>query len=53
MKKEKKEKFKAIERGIYIILICGLVIYGIKDSDAAVKLIQAVHQAFTLLLNIE
>lgn len=53
MKKEKKEKLKAIERGIYIVLICCLVLYGMKDSDAAVKLIQAVHQAFSLLLNIE
>lgn len=48
-----KGKHKKIEKTIYIIIICGLVIYGIRDSDAAVKLIQAVHQAFSLLLNIE
>lgn len=50
----RKEKRKAIERASYIIIISGLVIYGIiKDSDAAVKLIQAVQQAFSLLFNIQ
>lgn len=40
---------KSIERGIFIILIVFLALYGMKDSDAAEKLIRALTDAFTLL----
>ena len=42
---------KNIERGIFIILIVLLILYGMKDSDAAEKLIRALTDAFTLLFN--
>lgn len=51
--KKKKITRKDIERIVYIIIIMGLAIYGVKDSDAAVKLIQAVNQAFSLLFNFQ
>lgn len=40
---------KTIERFIYILIIIGLVIYGLKDSEVAVALINAVIQAFSIL----
>lgn len=40
---------KTIERGVYIALIIGLVIYGLKETDVAVKLIHAVIEAFSIL----
>ena len=40
---------RTIERAIFILIIIGLVIYGLKDSDTAVKLINAVIQAFSFL----
>jgi len=39
-----------IERGVYILVIIGLVIYGLKQTDIAVKLIKAVIEAFTIIL---
>lgn len=51
--KKRKITRKGFERTVYLIIIIGLTIYGVKDSDAAVKLIEAVYQAFTLLLNIQ
>lgn len=41
---------KTIERFIYILIITGLLVYGLKDSDAAVKLIHALMEAFSILL---
>ena len=41
---------KNIERTVYLLIIIGLVIYGLKDSEAAVNLITAVKEAFTVLL---
>lgn len=42
---------KNVERGIYVGLIIGLVIYGFWDSDNAEKLINAVCNAFSILIN--
>lgn len=42
---------KDTERIIYIILIVGLAIYGLKDSEAAERLIRSVSEAFTILIN--
>lgn len=41
----------AVERTIYVILIVALAIYGLKDSEAAVSLITAIKDAFSILLN--
>lgn len=41
---------KMIERAVYILIIVGLVIYGLKDTDIAIKLIRAVIEAFTIIL---
>jgi uncharacterized membrane protein len=51
-KKMKKVKFtrKTIERAVYILLIIALLLYGLKDSDAAAKLITALKDAFSILL---
>lgn len=48
-KKKTKISRKTIERSIYIAIIVALVIYGIKDSDVAVKLIRIVIEAFSIL----
>lgn len=42
---------KELERGIFIILIILLTLYGLKDIDAAEKLIRALTDAFTILFN--
>jgi hypothetical protein len=41
---------KMIERAVYILIITGLVIYGLKDTEVAVRLIKAVIEAFSILL---
>jgi hypothetical protein len=41
---------KTVERAVYILLIILLVIYGLKDSEAAAVLINAVREAFSILL---
>jgi hypothetical protein len=48
----KKIKFtqKNIERTVYILIIIALSIYGLKDSDAAAKLIIALKDAFSILI---
>jgi hypothetical protein len=48
----KKVKFtqKNMERAVYILLIIVLVIYGLKDSDAAATLMNAVKEAFSILI---
>jgi hypothetical protein len=48
----KKVKFtqKNMERAVYILLIIVLVIYGLKDSDAAATLMNAVREAFSILI---
>ena len=45
-----KIKRKNVERGIYILIIIFLVIYGLWDSETAAKLILAVKEAFSILL---
>ncbi|MDR2626477.1 MAG: hypothetical protein LBC40_00395 [Dysgonamonadaceae bacterium] len=48
----KKIKYtqKNVERAIYILLIIVLVFYGLKNSEAAVALITAVKEAFSILI---
>jgi hypothetical protein len=41
---------KMIERAVYILIIIGLVIYGLKDTEVAVRLIKAVIEAFSILI---
>jgi hypothetical protein len=41
---------KTAERSIYILIVVILVAYGFKDSEAAATLIQAVKEAFSILL---
>ena len=45
-----KIKQKTLERLIYIAIIVGLVIYGLWNTDPAIKLIEAVKSAFLILL---
>ena len=41
---------KTAERIIYIVIIMGLVLFGIfKDSESAATLIRAVKEAFSIL----
>lgn len=47
-----KIKRSTVERAIYILVVIGLVIYGLKDSETAIKLIRAVSEAFSILFNI-
>lgn len=48
---KRKISRKTAERIVYIILIIGLVLYGVfKDSTAAEGLIRAVKEAFTILI---
>lgn len=56
MNRPQKDKSRRItrttvERTIYIVLIVVLAIYGLKDSQAAVSLINAIQGAFSILLN--
>lgn len=50
---EKRRKITRadLERTIYIIMIVVLAIYGLRHSEAAVNLINALKDAFSLLLN--
>jgi hypothetical protein len=41
---------KNMERAIYILLIIALVFYGLKNSEAAAMLINAVKEAFSILI---
>lgn len=41
----------AMERTIYLVLIVVLAIYGLINSEAAVSLIIAIKDAFSILLN--
>ncbi len=53
LKDEKKHKITrgAVERTIYLIIIVGLTVWGLWHSEAAVGLINAVKEAFSLLIN--
>lgn len=48
--KKKKITRAAVERTIYLILIVGLAVYGFWNSEAAVSLINAIKDAFSLLI---
>ena len=54
-KNEKKPKITraAVERTIYLILIVGLAVYGLWNSEAAVSLLSAIKEAFSLLFDIK
>lgn len=41
---------KTAERGLYMIVVIALVIYGTKNTDTAVKLMKSLTEAFTLIL---
>ena len=45
------DKRKNLERGIFMVLITGLALDGLKDVDAAEKMIRALTDAFALLFN--
>ena len=46
-----KPDYQEIEWIVYMLMLTGLVIYGIKDSEAAERLIRAITDAFALLFN--
>lgn len=48
---KKKITRQAVERTIYLILIVGFAVYGFWNSEAAVNLINAIKDAFSILLN--
>lgn len=48
--KRLKITWKTFERAIYILLIIALLLYGLKDSDTAAKLINALKDAFSILI---
>lgn len=41
---------KTVERLIYITAILGLAIYGLKDSEVAIKMIESVSNAFSVII---
>lgn len=51
----KKMKMKLDRRkvqwAVYLILLIGLVIYGLQDSEGAERLIRAITDAFAILFN--
>lgn len=49
--KKRRPARRQAERTVYLILIVILVFYGLKDSGAAVSLIGAIRDAFSLLFN--
>jgi high-affinity Fe2+/Pb2+ permease len=51
LKNDKKIAREKVERTIYLILIVGLTVWGLWHSEAATALINAVKEAFSLLLN--
>jgi hypothetical protein len=50
-KNKKKITRGAVERTIYLILIVALSVWGLRHSEAAIGLINAIKEAFSLLLN--
>lgn len=46
-----KNSRMAVERTIYLVLIVVLALYGLINSEAAVSLIIALKDAFSILLN--
>jgi hypothetical protein len=50
---KKDEKDRKKERYAYIAIVVILALYGMKDSEAAVKLIESVSKALSVLLTLE
>lgn len=46
-----KVDYRKIQWIVYMILLVGLVFYGLKDSQAAEGLIRAITDAFAILFN--
>lgn len=53
MEKKKDTKAKRTERNVYMAIIIVLALYGLMDSEAAVKLIESVSKALSILLTLE
>jgi hypothetical protein len=53
MEKKKGTKAKRTERNVYMAIIIILALYGLRDSEAAVKLIESVSKALSVLLTLE
>lgn len=51
MSKRNGRKKRSVDKTIYIILIIGLVVFGLWETDAAVKLIHAVIEAFKIIFS--
>lgn len=50
-KSNRKITRAAVERTVYLVLVVGLTVWGLWHSEAAVALINAIKEAFSLLLN--
>lgn len=46
-----KVDYQKIQWIVYMMLLVGLVLYGLKDSQAAEGLIRAITDAFAILFN--
>jgi len=46
---ENKGNREKVERWVYMVVIVLLALYGLRDSEAAVRLIEAVKGAFLIL----
>ena len=53
MEKKKGTKAKQTERNVYMAIIIILALYGLRDSEATVKLIESVSKALSVLLTLE
>lgn len=42
---------RKVQWAVYLILLVGLVIYGLWDSEGAERLIRAITDAFAILFN--
>lgn len=43
---------RTVERAVYLVLIVLMALYGLVNSEAAVSLLGAIKDAFSLLINI-
>lgn len=53
MEKKKGTKAKRTERNVYMAIIIILALYGLRDSEEAVRLIESVSKALSILLTLE
>lgn len=50
-KKRPKLSCRVVERVLYILVILGLLLYGLlRDSEVAVRLMEAITNAFSILI---